>query len=287
MANHPTGSTRGDPTDPPTPPSDLPAAGGVYPYWGAKVDRVLALGPCAQCGLVHARCKGHAKKWAGAPCTQPAAKGQLICRFHGGAAPQNIKAAVKRMATEAALDEAGALIAEARLVVEGQSGAEQLVDAINQAGAMAMSYRWLLGQLPAESKWSWIERLGGDGAPTRWVEVAEAGMLGPNARGELQLHAYEEGHRYWTALHGRLLVEAAKLGLDERRQMFAEEQVNRIGDAVVALVAGLGLELDDPAVVPVVEAFLRQVSGEPAAVPAAAIEATAAEAPDVLWSELE
>ncbi len=257
--------TRAERTDPPSAPPDLPDPGGMYPDPEriAPIPEIVALGVCSKCGFVHTCCKGHSKAWAGAPCSKYRRVGQLICDQHGARAPQNIRAAAKRLATQQATHEAGALLAEAELAIEGMSLADQLVQAIQRAGAMALSYRWLLDQLPHEATWRWEEHRSAEGAPTRWVEVADQGLLGPNARGELQLHAYEEGHRYWTTLHGKLLIEAARLGLDERRQLFAEQQVATMGDAVVELVEGLGMDLADPAVVPVVEAFLRKVAGEP------------------------
>lgn len=278
--------TRAERTDPPTLPPDIGPPGSTYPSWGARFPEIVALGVCDICGWVHTRCKGHSKTWAGAPCSKTRSAGQLVCRNHGGAAPQAIRAAAKRIAERKAVDEAGALIEEAGHVIGAMDLGDQLVAAIQQAGAMALAYRWLLDQLPQEAEWSYREVGGGEGgAPVRWVDVAAAGLLGPDSKGVLQLHAYEEGLRHWTSLHGRMLVEAAKLGLDERRQLFAERQVAEIGDAVVDLVAGLGLDLDSPEVVPVVELFLRRVAGEqaagtpapPAALPAA-IDVAGAEA---------
>ncbi len=261
--------TRAERTDPPTLPPDLGSPGEHYPNRGLRFPEVIALGVCSwvrpdgvTCGMVHTRCKGHAQGWAGAPCAKNRAVGQLVCGFHGGAAPNAIRQAARRLATEQATNEAGALLEQASLAVAGQSLGEQLVGAINRAGAMALGYQWLLGQLPHESEWSFEEHYSETGTPTRWVNIAAPGVLGPDAKGQMVLHAYEEGLRYWTTLHGRLLVEAAKLGLDERRQLFAESQVATIGDAVSELVAALGLDLNDPAVVPVVEAFLRRIAGE-------------------------
>lgn len=159
-----------------------------------------------------------------------------------------------------ALGEVGALIAEALGVIETMSGTEQLVAAINHAGAMALSYRWLLDELPVRSEWSWTEVEGPQGSRTRWVTIDEGGLIGPDAQGNQKLHAYEEGSRYWTTLHGKLLRTAADIGLEERRQRFQEDQVYTITTAIRAIVEGLGRDLDDPMVVPVVETALLAIT---------------------------
>jgi hypothetical protein len=48
--------------------------------------------------------------------------------------------------------------------------------------------------------------------------------------------------------------------MEERRQLLAERQVAVIGDALRSLVEGLGHELDDPVVVPIVEKSLRLIA---------------------------
>ncbi len=42
-------------------------------------------------------CKAHAK-WSGRRCSRMALKGQRVCYYHGGAAPQNLEAARRRIA---------------------------------------------------------------------------------------------------------------------------------------------------------------------------------------------
>jgi hypothetical protein len=155
----------------------------------------------------------------------------------------------------------GELIEEALGDLEGVPGHEQLGQAIMHAGAMALVYRRLLDELPVESEWSFTEARGkGYGQPVRWVSVTGTGAVGPNSSGELTIHPYEAAFQRWTKLHADLLKTAHSIGMDERRQAFAERQVTAIGDAIVKLVEGLGHELDDPEVVPVVEATLRMIS---------------------------
>src|SRR5690606_19095513 len=105
---------------------------------------------------------------------------------------------------------------------------------------MAMAYRRLLDVLPERSEWSYEDHTSASGSVQRFVVVDDDGLVGPDAKGQLRLHAYEEGLHRWTRLHGELLKAAAAIGLEERRQAVTEEQIDRIGGAIVALVAGLG-----------------------------------------------
>ena len=221
--------------------------------------------PCPTCGRHHdptaKRCSASSSR-TGKPCMRFAMNGLAVCATHGGRAPRARAAADRRLRRDRALGEVGDLLTEALGEVAAQSGVEQLTTAINHAGAMALSYRWLLDELPVHSTWSWTEVDGAQGSRSRWVSVTTEGLIGPDAQGVQKLHAYEEGFRHWTALHGRLLKTAADIGLEERRQRFAEAQVAAIGQAIRVIVSGLGRELDDPLVVPVVEQALHVITAE-------------------------
>lgn len=224
--------------------------------------------PGEPCGQIHQTCRGHARATdatrrhkRGDPCGASAMNGQLVCKYHGGAQASARANGARRVARERALGEVGQLIAEALDQTAAMSGVEQLTQAINYAGAMSTAYRWLLDELPVQSEWSYEEHTSDSGSVQRFVVVTEEGLVGPDAQGVQRLHAYEEGFRHWTALHGKLLKSAADIGLEERRQRFAQEQVAAIGAAIRSIVAGLGRELDDPEVVPVVETALRAIAG--------------------------
>lgn len=224
--------------------------------------------PGEPCGEIHQTCRGHKRSTnpdradtRGDPCGAHALEGQTICRVHGGRNPNALAKGARRIARERALGEVGQLIAEALDETAALSGVDQLARAINHAGAMALAYRWLLDELPVRSEWSYEENITNEGSMQRFVVVDTEGLVGPDAQGVQRLHAYEEGFRHWIALHGKLLKTAADIGLEERRQRFAQEQVASIGAAIRSIVAGLGRELDDPEVVPVVESALRAIAG--------------------------
>lgn len=228
--------------------------------------------PGEPCGQIHDRCRGHVKASAddraeqrGDPCGSAAIAGGLVCRHHGGSIGQVKAAARQRKGREDAQARVGAIIEEAMGHLAGMSGAEQMLMAIEHAGAMALGYRWLLDELPERSQWSFSENIDEKGKVQRFVNLETDGLLGPDDKGTMRLHAYEEGFHRWTSLHAKLLKDAAAIGLEERRQTLAEQQVRTVGAAIRQLVEGLGHELDDPKVVPVVEASLRLIAGDTAA----------------------
>lgn len=224
--------------------------------------------PGEVCGEIHQFCTGHVKASAderaeqrGDPCRKAAVRGLLVCTMHGGSTKTARAKGAAVMAKERALGEVGELIAEALQQAAATPKVEQLGQAIDHANAMWLAYRSLLDQLPVQSEWSYEEHTSDSGSVQRFVKVETEGLVGPDAQGVQRLHAYEEGMRYWLALHGKLLKSAADIGLEERRQRFAQEQVASIGAAIRTIVVGLGRDLDDPAVVPVVESALRAIAG--------------------------
>lgn len=224
--------------------------------------------PCPKCGAVHeatkpdggVRCQKHNRR--GVQCGGFALVGLDACVLHSGRSKEVARrAGADRLARERALGEVGALIAEALEVVEAQTSPEQLQAAIDRAGAMALGYQWLLSELPTESQWSYERHTSGSGSVQRFVVVEEPGLLGPDAQGVQKLHAYEEGMRHWTKLHGELLRTAAAIGLEDRRQRILETHVQTIASVIRMVVAGLGRDLDDPDVVPVVQQALTLAAG--------------------------
>lgn len=223
-------------------------------------------GKCARIGAVHdynpGRCQGHkSPARGGEQCRKAPLAGLTVCRSHGGAAPQAKAAGARRVEQQRIVGEVGKLIADALGEVQGRTGLEHLTDAIEYAAAMTVAYRWLLAELPERSQWSYEHHTSDSGSVQRFVVVEDEGMIGPDQHGNQRLHAYEEGLRYWSKLHGELTVKAMQLGLEDRRQAFAEAQVQAVASAIRHLVTGLGRDLDDPAVVPVVQQALHIVTG--------------------------
>lgn len=235
------------------------------PFKQPVIQRVVDLGVCDACGQIHEYCRAHRNpnRTGGVltPCGGRAMKGQLVCLVHGGRAPQAKAAAKRRIERDQALDEVGRLLADAEALVGSMPGVDQLEHAIVTAGAMAQAYRWLLDRLPLEAAWKFEENVTNENSKQRFVKVESEGFTTPDQHGNMRLHPYEEGLRYWTRLHGELLRNAAIIGLEERRQAMDAEAVDRIGGAIVAMVEGLGRSIEDPDVVPVVDQALLAITG--------------------------
>jgi hypothetical protein len=213
---------------------------------------------------ISGRCNARRNDGSGLLCRNRAGKGTDHvgfgqCYKHGGATVSGRKNGA-RLAAEATV---GELVVEALGELDGVPGHEQLGMAIMHAGAMALVYRRLLDELPVESEWSFqrVESHGQFSTPQRWVTVSKTGLAGPDQHGQLQLHPYEAAFARWTKLHASLLKTAHDIGMEERRQAFQETQVRTITDALIALVESLGHDLDDPKVVPIVDATLRSIAG--------------------------
>jgi hypothetical protein len=248
----------------------------------ARVAQLFADGPCDKvivlddgteqaCGLVHTRCRGHARstdnrsddpdrRRKGDPCCRQAIAGAVVCPSHGAGAPQAKVKAQERVVEARALGEVGKLHADGLAAMEGLTGVEQMILRIDSAGARAFGFEQLLNALPERSQWSYTTNVDDKGAMQRFVLIEEEGRVGPDDKGNIKLHVYEEGLRYWSAEHARLLKIAADIGIEERRLQLRTDQVRLVTSVIRHVVAGLGHDLDDPAVVPVVSAALQGMS---------------------------
>lgn len=223
---------------------------------------------CRKCGVVHAekldsgqwRCQRHCKD--GTQCGRRATGGLDACSQHTGYSLALARVVGQnRLARERALGEVGHLIDSAMQIVGSQTGPEQLQTAIDRAGAMAMSYQMLIAEMSDTATWSMTENQTVSGSVQRLVDVTTPGLLMPNDKGVMHLHPFEEALRYWTRLHGELLRTAAAIGLEDRRQALIAEQTQTIASVVRMIVAGLGRDLADPEVAPVVHQALILASG--------------------------
>lgn len=228
-----------------------------------SVERVVALGRCADCGWIHSRCKGHrTRSNKQVPCRVVAMRGQLVCGSHGGRKPAARTAGLQRVAKERALGEIGGLLAEALEDAEATPVPDQMLAGINRAYAMMTIYTGLLAELDDDSEWSFETNVTAEGSMQRFVNVDRLGLAGPDQHGNLKLHPYEEALRHWTGLHGRLVKAAADIGLEERRTAIEEQRATIVVGVIRHIVDGLGRALDDPEVVPVVESAIKMLEGQ-------------------------
>lgn len=153
-----------------------------------------------------------ARTSAGEPCRRYAMAGATVCPTHGGRAPQVRKAAHQRLAESRALRV---------LDREGVEPVTDPVDALARLAAEAVGLKDLLGQRVAE--------LSDDG----WVSRTKLGAEQASA----WLSAYERA----VERTGKLLVDLARLGLDERAVRLSEAQGRMIAQVLSAALDACGL----------------------------------------------
>lgn len=195
------------------------------------------------------RCWARSKK-TGNQCGRPSMTGQHVCRFHGGNAPQSIKAAERRVVEE-----------KARALVETYG---RRIDT-TATDALLEEVQWSAGHVGwLREKVQQIEAGAGPGPEnalvwgvTRrkqggedWGETEEAG---PNTW--LKLYQQERSHLV------KVCEAAIKAGIEERRVRLAEKQGEMVAHAIQAILEELGLTAEQRARVPeVVPRHLRALS---------------------------
>ncbi|MEU8968157.1 hypothetical protein AB0D11_02580 [Streptomyces monashensis] len=182
---------------------------------GRGWDREIPEGFSARLPDGKPRCWGHSKK-TGLQCGRPARPGQHVCRFHGGNAPQTIKAAERR-------------VAEAELVTEVHKQLARLDVAPVDNPLTALAE--LAGQVVA-FKDALADRV------NQLSEIRYQAGTGEQVRAELVL--------FERALDrcNSVLSNMGRLNIDERLARVSEQQVETLTGAVDALLTHLGVTGD-------------------------------------------
>jgi hypothetical protein len=205
---------------------------------------------CDQCGLPHVTPKGKRACRAHKSgtnneigCSQPPIRGGAVCYYHGGAVGQVRKAAAERLAYEEAEEELKKF--GVKVVVDP---AEELLDLIAHTAGYVRFLRTRVELIHDEEDMVWgksREKTGGEdfgttyeAKPNVWIQMLD----------------------HWSEKHAKLLVDALKLNLDERRVRVAEAQ----GNALIKVLDGVLLELGhnptDTGTAEIVARHLRLVS---------------------------
>ena len=155
------------------------------------------------------QCSAHNRQ--GKPCGRQAMTGGAVCDLHGGKSPGARQRAAQRRA------EAGALRALDR---EGVEPVRDPVGALQQLAGEVLRLKDILAERVAElQSWRYESRLGAE-----------------QLRAELGLLERAQDRA------GRLLLDLAKLGLDERAARLTEQQAALMAASVRAALAACGLE---------------------------------------------
>lgn len=181
------------------------------------------------------RCKGHNRK--GGQCGNPAVPGALVCTRHGGAAPQVVEAAQRRIA-----------IAEARQAAETLgllidiSPEQALLDEVQRAAGMVAFYQARVEELT-------------DGGFDRLVWGHTKSKIGGEDSGK----TYEATPNVWLELFNaerdrlvKVCAAALRAGIEERRVKLAEQQGILVAAVIRRILTRLNLTEDQLALVPTV-----------------------------------
>lgn len=222
---------------------------------------------CETCGREHVSgsrgrpCKGHrirdedGNRIDPVPCRGNARKGQNICNAHGGKARQNVLAGERRELARKATEMMDSFGAPVQVDL-----AEELLDLICHTAGYV---RFLRGRVDQLHRDDMIFGL------TRQTEGDIAVGNGPTARLQRGEHTTREAGPHvwiqmlsdWSDKHARLIVEALKLGLDERRVRIAEQQGEKLFRVLLSVLADLGHDIRDPDTAAIVERHLVLVRG--------------------------
>jgi len=212
--------------------------------------------PCQQCGQPHISqhggqgCTGHRRYESFGvpfpdgprPCRHSPMKGQRVCYHHGGAAPQNRRAAKQRVAEE-----------EATKVMRrfgepiNTTPTEALLETVRwTAGYVA----WLRDKVAAVESddaliWGVTKETEGDISvgygPTAHLDRAEGVVR------EAKPNAWLTLLGEWHDRLVRICAEAIRAGIEERRVRLAEQQGALVADVIKAILAELGLTAEQQA----------------------------------------
>jgi len=210
------------------------------PRKGTGHDRALPEGFAELCGNGVPRCWARAKS-TGGQCVQPAAAGQNVCRYHGANAPRSLAKGKERVAEK----KARALVATYGLKIE-TTATEALLDEVQwTAGHVA----WLRERVQEIESAALVEAVDAE-HPLVW------GVTKKKTGGEDFGTTEEATPSIWLKLYQqerahlvKVCSEAIRAGIEERRVRLAESQGALVAQAIRAILADLGLNTEQQALV--------------------------------------
>ncbi|MFE2712224.1 hypothetical protein ACFXKI_09600 [Streptomyces mirabilis] len=200
------------------------------------------------------RCWSRSKKADGGQCGAMAMTGQNVCRYHGGSAPQSLKAGEKR-ATE---EKARALVETYGRKIE-TTATEALLDEVQWTAGHVAWLRERVQEIESDAVVA-----GRDSEhPLVW------GVTKEKSGGEDRGTTEEAAPNIWLKLYQqerthlvRVCAEAIKAGVEERRVRLAEQQGQLVAQAIRAILDDLNLTARQLELVPeVVPRHLRALAG--------------------------
>jgi hypothetical protein len=197
------------------------------------------------------RCWGRNKK-TGSQCGAVALAGQNICRYHGGAAPQSLKAGERRVTEE----KARVLVGTYGRKVE-TTATEALLDEVKWTAGHVAWLRERVQEIEA------VEDAGADAenglvwGTTRRKSGGEDRGVTEEAVPSIWLRLYQQERTHLV----KVCSEAIRAGIEERRIRLAEQEGALVAQAIRAILADLNLTAEQQERVPeIVPRHLRALS---------------------------
>ena len=192
------------------------------------------------------RCKARSTT-TGKQCGRYPSKGQLVCAFHGGNAPQNKAAAQRRLAEEKAL---AALETYGRPV--DTTPTEALLEEVRWTAGHVQWLRERVRELEQQAvTWGMTETV--EKTAGEWPGTDTTHAAAPNVW--VDLYARERRHLL------DVCKAAIQAGVEERRVRLAEQQGSLLAEVIRKILGDLDLSAEQQALVPeVVPRHLRAVA---------------------------
>jgi len=187
---------------------------------------------CSKCGQPHTRCAGHVKNGPrkGQPCMRQPRKGATVCHGCGGAAPQVIAAAERRVARQ-----------EIQKVVHATLG-----DMPDRDIDPAATLQWLINASSAHAHWylGQIQQLRPDALVWGDTEVRQSDLAGLTVIQKAQVTALLQLYNEERVMLAKFVALALSHGLAEREVRLEEARGALIADVFRAVLAQLELTPD-------------------------------------------
>lgn len=185
-------------------------------------------------------------KQSGQRCKRPAKPGANVCHMHGGASPQVLRAAERRIQQAKAGTAAGELAELLEAYDTPSTLMDDMVEGVRLLGLKAKALHFLAGELELEPKVRVDVEYGERGAEfTTWANE-NAALWGADHSGDAKPHVLVEMARVWTVDWLKACKLALDAGIDQRRLELDQGQARQIAnvirglaDALLALVVEL------------------------------------------------
>jgi hypothetical protein len=172
---------------------------------------------CKKCDLPHLRdgkrtCRAHLK--SGKMCRQWPLNGSVVCKTHGGSAPQAKAAAAKRVERHFVEGKIGFLLKQQGIDMPKQHPLDGLLEVVRRSGGMMRLLEGMVGELGVDvdeepQLWGMRE----DGSP---MFKMPKNIYGRNHVGDGAPHVLVEMYHQWMMTYARACKLALDANIDER-----------------------------------------------------------------------